>query len=354
MRHFAFRTISGLLLAALLSMPVLADTPNQRGPANPGTINYVEGQVSIDNQPLDASSQGTAVLAPNQSLSSGNGKAEVLLTPGVFLRVGDNSDVKMISPDLANTQVTVNRGEAIVEVAEIHRANDIAITEDGSVTRLLKTGLYDFNADQAQVRVIKGQATVEEADRHVKLDAGRETTLNASKLKTEGFNEKAFEADDDLYRWSSLRSSYEAEANIDAAQQYYAGDGGWYGGGWLGAGWYWDPWFSCYTFIPGGGIFYSPFGWGFYSPIWAYRAPVYFGGHYFHQFGPDVRAWGPGPHYTPGVAGGGFYNGFHASNGVHSGFGGLHGGGFHSGGGFHGGGFHGGFSGGHGGGGHGR
>ena len=72
----------------------------------------------------------------------------------------------------------------------------------------------------------------------------------------------------DLYRWSSLRSAYLAEANADAAPLYVYGGANWYG-----AGWYWDPWFSAYTFIPGDGIFYSPFGWGLYSPFYAGWAP---------------------------------------------------------------------------------
>ena len=42
------------------------------------------------------------------------------------------------------------------------------------------------------------------------------------------------------------------------------------GAGWYGAGWYWDPCFGAYTFIPGDGIFYSPFGWGFYPPFAVY------------------------------------------------------------------------------------
>ena len=59
-----------------------------------------------------------------------------------------------------------------------------------------------------------------------------------------------------------------AEADADTARLYVNGGPGWYG-----AGWYWDPWFSAYTFIPGAGIFYSPFGWGFYSPVRRFTDP---------------------------------------------------------------------------------
>ena len=43
-----------------------------------------------------------------------------------------------------------------------------------------------------------------------------------------------------------------------------------------GLGWYWDPWLGAYTFVPAGGVFYGPFGWGFYSPIAVYRSPFFF------------------------------------------------------------------------------
>jgi hypothetical protein len=52
--------------------------------------------VNIGNQILNAKSVGSVDLEPGQSLSTETGKAEVLLIPGVFLRLGDDSSVKMI------------------------------------------------------------------------------------------------------------------------------------------------------------------------------------------------------------------------------------------------------------------
>ncbi|HVO82295.1 MAG TPA: FecR domain-containing protein [Terriglobales bacterium] len=251
--------------------------------ALPGTLNYIEGQASIGTQVLNVKSIGSDQLQAGQTLATQNGKAEILLTPGVFLRLDDHSSAKMISPNLTNTELAIARGEAMVEVAEIHKANDIRIVEDGATTRLLKTGVYDFDAVHGQVRVFDGKAVVQDGDREVNLKGGRELTLNTpGELKARKFDKKGYEASD-LYRWSSLRSSYLAEASAQTAQIYVAD--GWYGPGWLGAGWYWDPWFSAYTFIPADGMLFSPFGWGFYSPLVVYRAPVYWGGHrYFRDF----------------------------------------------------------------------
>jgi hypothetical protein len=346
---------AGFLLAASLAMPARGDTQS-RGNAVPGTLNYVEGQVSLDSQPLNSKSIGEAVLEPGQSITTENGKVEVLLTPGVFLRVGSNSAVKMISPSLTNTEIGVEEGEASVEVAEIHKQNDIRIDADGVTTELVKNGYYDFDAAHNQLRVLDGEAIVDDNGRRVTVKGGHELTLNQESTKPQGFDKKAYESSD-LYNWSSLRSAYLAEANVDLGPSYIAGEG--YGLGWYGAGWYWDPWFSAYTFIPGDGIFYSPFGWGFYSPFFAFDAPIFFGdGHFHHHFDPDRRGGDRGMHYNPGVRGGGFHAGHgyvaqggHAGDGFRGGnAGGFHGGGFSGGGG----GFHGGGGGGFGGGGHGR
>jgi FecR-like protein len=360
MRQISSNLIGGLLLAVAFAMPARGDTPPQ-GIAVPGTLNYVEGQVSVGAQVLDSKSVGSETLQGGQTITTGNGKAELLLTPGVFLRVGSFTSVKMISPNLTDTEIGVEEGDATVEVAEIHRQNDIRIDMDGATTQLVKNGFYDFDAAHNQLRVLDGEAIVEENGRQEKVKGGHELTLNSDSAKPQGFDKNTYESGD-LYRWSSLRSAYLAEANVDAAPGYIAGVG--YSPGWVGAGWYWDPWFSCYTFIPGDGIFYSPFGWGFYSPFFAFDAPFFFGdGHFHHHFDPDDRGRGHdhdgdrGGHYNPGVRGGGYqaghgYSGPHAgSNGGRvggAGFrGGAGGGGFH-GGGMSGGGFHGGGGGGHG------
>ncbi len=366
MRLPRMKAIASFFLAAILSAPAWAIDTSAKS-ALPGTLNYVEGKASMGDQTLDSKSIGSTELQPGQLLTTEVGKAEILLTPGVFMRVGENSSVKMISPSITNTVVELEKGHAMVEVAEIHPENDIRVTEGDTTARLLKTGLYDFDLNQEQLRVFDGKASVEEGGRQATVKSGREVSLASNApLKVEKFNKKSYE-EDDLYRWSSLRSAYLAEANVDAAGLYANSEWGPWGSGWWGAGWYWDPWFDSFTFIPGDGIFYSPFGWGFYSPWWVYQAPFYgygYGGygygyrngygHYYHHFSTDARNWGPGDHYVrgrnyangvyrgPGSVGGGFHSGPRMMSGSR-GFtgGGVHGAGGQSGG-FHGGGFHGG------------
>jgi hypothetical protein len=326
------KVTGAFLLAGALTAPALAAAS-----AVPGTVNYIEGQVMIGDQALDTHSVGTALQA-GQSISTNNGKAEILLTPGVFLRLDDSSSAQMMAAGLTDTEVTLEQGHAMVEVTEIHPENNLRITEDGVSTRLLKTGLYDFDATQNQVRVFSGKAAVLDGDREVNVDGGHQLDLNVEgKLKTEKFDKDQYQQTD-LYRWSSLRSSYLAEANVDAARVYV--NNGYYGPGWVGAGWYWNPWYGAYTFIPAGGFFYSPFGWGFYSPLVVFRAPVSFVGHPFvHTFGPGFHsvvvarplvtggfragAVASGPRVVARGMGGGMV---HGGGGVHGGghFGGGH------------------------------
>lgn len=352
MQNLIGRSFGVLLGAALLSAPAWA--VDIRSAGRPGTLNYVEGQAAIGNQSVDAKSVGSVELQPGQSLETEAGKAEILLTPGVFLRLGDQGSLKMVSGTLTQTEAELERGSATVEVADLHPENNVEVVEDGATTQLIKNGLYEFDADQHQLRVFNGEAVVREGTSQVKVKSGHEVTLSPdAKLNAVKFDKKALEQAD-LYRWTSLRSSYLAEANTDAARTYVVG-----GYGWVGDGWYWDPWYGAYTFIPGDGILYSPFGWGFYSPAFVFDAPFFFaGGHFFHHFDRDYYAWGPGRHYGfPSHYGQGVHYGPQTAFGYHGANGGYRGeanpghadmaghmdgrpfgGGFHGGAGFHGGG----------------
>ena len=221
-------------------------------PALPGTLNYVEGQASIGTQVLNDKSVGSAVLKSGQRLTTENGNVEVVLAPNIFLRVGKNSSVQMISGSLPDTEVALKQGRAMVEVAELHKDNDVRVRQQGSTTRLLKTGLYEFDASQRDIRVYKGEAKVQEGDQSVKLKSGREVALDSGgELKPQKFDKKQAE-NSNLYRFNRLRSTYLAEAN---PQPLY-----WYGPAW--AGWGWGP---AWGWGPGWGGWWAP-GWG-----WGWR-----------------------------------------------------------------------------------
>ncbi len=89
----------------------------------PGTLNYLEGRAPVDGQALSAKSVGSTRLAVNDVLSTTQGGAELLLTPGVYLRIGNGSAVRMLSPGLADTTVGLESGSAMLEVERRCRAH---------------------------------------------------------------------------------------------------------------------------------------------------------------------------------------------------------------------------------------
>lgn len=290
-------SIGCLALAACISFPAWSANPpaplNNPQTAAPGAINYVEGQAKIGSETLNSQSVGKVQLNQGQTLQTGNGRVEMLLTPGVFLRLGQDTSVTMVSPSLTNTKVKVNTGEATAEVDELYSQNNLMVAMDDSTVYIVHTGFYDFSPQQGIVRVLKGQAVVLRNDRHIRVNSGRQVNLfpETAQLKTTNFDKDEYKRDNPLYSWSKLRSQYLAEANANAAPQVYASNG-WGGPGWWGPGWYWNPWFDTYTFVPGGGVLYSPFGWGFYSP-WSigYAPYTVYGGRVRH-FDHGFDSWG--------------------------------------------------------------
>lgn len=291
-------------------------------PPRPGTVNYIEGQASAGGQTLTEKSVGSVTLVSGETLATQNGRAEVLLTPGIFLRVDNHSSVQMVSPGLADTVVQLQNGRALVEVAEIRKENNVRVNMGNVSTQVLKAGLYDFDANQGLVEVFDGKALVQGNDRRVEVSGGQEVAVGVANqnLKKAKFDKKANE--DDFYRWASLRSSYLAEANFDAARRYVVNSG--WGAGWYGSGWYWDPWFDAYTFIPAYGAFFGPFGYGFYSPFVVYGAPYFGFGGYYRHFGPGYRP----PVVARGFAGHAFSGGGRVGTGRVGGFSAGPGGGF--------------------------
>jgi hypothetical protein len=300
----------GRLIGALFAAGLIAAA--QGTVARPGAVNYVEGQVTLNGEALNAQSPGKVGVAPDQVLQTQNGRVEMLLTPGVYVRLDNNSAVKMISPSLTDTRVELTQGKAMIEAAQLEKENHIEVLDSGFSTQLEKPGIYEFNAIQPEVSVYEGEALVENGSNHpVKAGKGHEVILSeAGNLKAQKFDRNET---DSLYAWSKLRSQYQAEANMSTAQIVVAENPAW----WYGAGWYWNPYFGTWAFVPGSGFLLSPFGYGFYSPVyWSYYYPRFYRGGYWGGHYPVVRP--PAVHsFTGGFRTGGFMRG------------GFHGGGRH-------------------------
>jgi len=185
--------LSGILVALLAAPLTSVAWGSNNAPAVPGTVNYVEGAATLDGNSLNSKSVGSANFETGQSISTQTGKTAFLLTPGVYVRLADNSKATLVSPSLTDTQVSVDQGEAMVEVDELHKQNNIQIVENGVSTQLVKTGLYDFNSSSDTVRVFSGEAEVQENDHRVKVKGGHELNLQSTQLKTEKFDKDTAE-----------------------------------------------------------------------------------------------------------------------------------------------------------------
>src|ERR1700722_1818905 len=83
--------------------------------ARSGTLHYFEGQVSIDGTSLMEKPSKFPQIREQSVLRTGKGRAEILLTPGVFLRVGEDSALRMLDTRLISTRVDILSGSAVVE-----------------------------------------------------------------------------------------------------------------------------------------------------------------------------------------------------------------------------------------------
>ncbi len=280
----------GLAAAIAGSMTVLAAIP----PA-PGVVNFIEGQATLNGQQIGTASVGSVQLQSGQTLQTEDGRAEVLLSPGVFLRLGHNSEVRMQSPSLLDTRVQLVRGNALVEAADLKKESSIRVLTSGAQATLLKKGLYRFNADNESLAVYDGKAQVESNDKTAEVKGGREVNLQGAPVVRK-FDKKATEQQDPLYAWSELRSQYLSDASAVSARTYV-------NGGWYGSGFYWNPWYRTYAWLPGDAYFYSPFGPAYYSP-WAFGGPFAYGPTYYYRVRP-VRPGGLHGHFPhrvqPGI-----------------------------------------------------
>lgn len=237
---------------------VWAVIPLAQGAVAVGAINCVEGNVTVDGRPAVADGSQAAVVVPGHVLQTGQGRAEILLTPGAFLRVAANSAVRMKAASDTSAQIELVRGEALLEATRVGGRNAIDVVDQGADARPQQPGLYLFNATQPAIVVYDGKVRVDDDRRVVSYGAGKELLLDAkSGLKPQKFDRSET---DDIYAWSKQRADYDAQASentveaLQAFQPLSEHDGGWH----------WNPWLETWAFVPSAHYQISPFGYGFY------------------------------------------------------------------------------------------
>ena len=241
--------------------------------AHSGVVHYVEGKAYLNDTLVEPKFGKFLEIKENQELRTGEGRAEVLLTPGVFLRMSENSSIRMLSTRLTDTRVEILTGSAMVECDDAPKNNVVTLLYKGASMLLVKHGLYRLDANQTRFQVYDGESIVKGESGSLTLKTGKRATL-AGALTAENFDRRQ---GDELYIWSSQRSSYLAKANVASAMALR--DKGTYSGTPSG-NWSWNPMFGMFAFVPSSGTLYSSFGGGFWSPytVGDYNTGYYYGG----------------------------------------------------------------------------
>lgn len=180
--------------------------------ARAGTIHYVRGRVSVDGQPLQKTPLRFPMLKEGQVLRTGNGRAEVLLGPGVFLRLGEHGAVRMLDTRLESARVEVQEGTALVEVVEMPRGSDVHVVLGPTSTGFKGIGLHRFEAGANELRVLGGHAEVFADDQSVEAGRGKVVHL-ADTLSVSRFDPRFKDA---LHQWAARRSFLLYNSNREA------------------------------------------------------------------------------------------------------------------------------------------
>jgi hypothetical protein len=112
--------------------------------AKAGLVNAVEGDANVRvNQQINAG-------APIQTGPAG--RVEIMLNPGSFLRLGENSEAVLDSVDLTDIQVRIVSGIAIIESSAVDKSSPIHVTNGDQTQSISSPGVYKFtengSADQ--------------------------------------------------------------------------------------------------------------------------------------------------------------------------------------------------------------
>ena len=178
-----------------------------------GLINFSEGLVFVDGQP-PAKKFGTFDRLKNgSSLVTGAGRAEVLLTPGTFLRIGENSSIRMVSDNLSDTQVEVLAGSSMLDSEGAAAGSFVKLIFRDSTIQITRPGRYRVDAEPPQLRVYQGEAEVTRNGSTVKIQSSQLLPLDGApvvKRFTDG-------ADGLLDVWSDERHSMIA-SNLVSSQ----------------------------------------------------------------------------------------------------------------------------------------
>ena len=276
--------------------------------AKAGGVNTVLGHVMVTRE-----GQGPQLLTATDDLSAKEvvttgtaSNAEILLNPGSYLRLAENSEFQFDDISLDHLKLRLTKGSAIVEATGVADMNlGVKVATPNATFTIMRSGIYRIHAeaDSSELTVYKGRASYGPNNTDV-LKGGNSVRLSngVAELAKAPKDKDAFEL------WSKQRAQLLAKANERLSRRAlngYLNNSGW--DSWLGGRsfglWTFNASFGCYTFLP----FY--YGWS--SPYGHYYGSYFWRGGGYYGSNPNpiiVNSQGPtGTHsgtITPGGSSG--------------------------------------------------
>lgn len=268
--------------------------------ARAGGVNAVTGKTGVH-------ARGSAVwedLTIKDNLEGGDvvrtgldGRVEILLNPGSYMRVGENSEFELTSNSLDNLEVRLISGTAIVEATGAEDTELlINITTPHAKMAIVRRGLYRVNVvpgDATEVIVRKGRLLLSDPD--AKIKAGKKLIFSGNSYSVAALTDAEKKDLDSLELWSKSRAQVVAKANqaLTSRDRRILRSG--FSDDWafrfsprIGGIWFFDSVFGCYSFMP----FYA--GWG--SPYGGAYSRSFYSGYWWqirNSYYPTQRGYFP-------------------------------------------------------------
>jgi hypothetical protein len=178
-----------------------------------GVVHFSEGSVFIDDHAVDQKFGTFPSTKEGSTLRTEEGRAEVLLTPGVLLRIDQNSSIRMISTAIKDTRLEFLGGSVILDSQDASGDGAVLISYKDSQIRFPKKGVYRMDSEPPVLQVYNGEADVIRDGKSMAVDPTHLFFFSLA-LQTQKFGDGA---DDDFYQWSKDRSDFISADNQSAA-----------------------------------------------------------------------------------------------------------------------------------------
>lgn len=95
--------------------------------ATAGLLYMAEGEVYLDDKPLRPVSGVLLHVEQNHRVSTGAGRTELLLSPGNYLLLGENAEVRMLRVGLTDVCVEALRGSVLLDARRLKKKSKVEL-----------------------------------------------------------------------------------------------------------------------------------------------------------------------------------------------------------------------------------